>query len=150
MTANATSTAPINFTFKAPAACYCPGCGAGLTQRTWTVNADILWCIRCGELPYAPLSWLGIAIAWRPLAHLWLHVRGILVWTPQEPEDGIVTHYLRVRKTHVDYPISDSLAREILAQHERQTREKRGDSGTRSATNENHSGTRSVPRRDEK
>lgn len=98
MTHNATAIAPTTFIIRIPEKAFCPGCAVAITQRTFLIRHDILWCLRCGEHPLDHSDWLGIASDWKALTHQWTHVRGLRVWTPDDPLDGIVTHYLKTRE----------------------------------------------------
>lgn len=107
MTIQATTIVPSTFIFRVPGRAYCPGCAAAITQQTYMVHRDILWCLRCGEHPLDRTDWLSIASSWTDLSHQWTHVRGLRVWTPSDPLDGIVTHYLKSREESRKAPPSD-------------------------------------------
>lgn len=98
MTIQATTNAISTFIFRVPQRVYCPACGMGITQRTVLIHHDILWCLRCGPNLLESADWLGVASCWSALAHQWTHVRGLRAWTPEDPLDGIVTHYLKLRE----------------------------------------------------
>lgn len=98
MMTQATTIAPTTFIFRIPEKAYCPGCAAAITQKTFLIHHDILWCLRCGVHPFDHADWIGIASGWSALTHQWTTVRGLRVWTPDDPLDGIVTHYLKSRE----------------------------------------------------
>ena len=102
MTNNAIKTPTQNFIFRVPSRVYCPGCAAAITQRTFLIRHNIVWCLRCGEHPLDHADWLGIASEWTHLSHQWTTARGLRCWTPDDPLDGIVTHYLKSREESRD------------------------------------------------
>lgn len=98
MTTQATTITPITFIFRVPEKAYCPGCAAAITQKTYMIRHDALWCLRCGCFTLDHVDWIRAACDWSALNHQWTIVRGLRIWTPDNPLDGIVTHYLKSRE----------------------------------------------------
>jgi hypothetical protein len=87
---------------------------------------------------------LAFALRWNGFAQDWLIFRGVRLWVPQDPEDGITTKYIRDRR-------AVKFSREQLEhyiemgdEHEEELRRKPGENRAKVAMSEGHRGTRSV------
>lgn len=144
MTQTAMANATSAFILRTPARVYCPGCGCALSQRTFHFAYSVMWCLRCGEQPIHPHDWLAFALRWNGFSHEWLIVRGIRLWVPDDPGDGITSKYIRDRR-------AVKFSREQLehfirteAEHEEKLRRETGKNEGRVAMEEGHGGTRSI------
>lgn len=98
MTHATTNTLKTAFTFFAPSRVYCPECAAAITPRTCSIRDDVVWCLRCAEHRPTCHDWISFAISSTGLAIQWYTVRGLRFWCPDDPLDGIVTHYCKWRE----------------------------------------------------
>lgn len=105
------------FSLRSPNRVYCPACGVLLTQRTFAIARDMLWCLRCSDAKYYRESWIQCAILWWSETRGWDTAHGVRIWMIDEPRDGLVTLYVEQRR-RPGPPITDAEAIGLLAEND--------------------------------
>lgn len=127
MTDQATNIATNAFIIRTPSRVYCPGCGYAISQRTFHLAYGIMWCLRCGEQSIHPHDWLAFALRWDRLGSDWLRIRGIRLWVPDEPGDGLTSKYIRIRRMPHYTPEQIEHYLDMEEEHVRKSRGKRAE-----------------------